>query len=125
MASTNTVTGTLVDDKGTWTVRGRVCGKNRSKSTGYKVKDNTKRKALQAMEEILALWEKEANAIRLNHDTTLRYYVNAWLHNMDVTGDEGTVASYHGYAETHILPVLGDIQVQDLTWRVLDRKSVV
>ncbi len=119
MASTNTVTGTLVDDKGTWTVRGRVCGKNRSKSTGYKVKDNTKRKALQAMEEILALWEKEANAIRLNHDTTLRYYVNAWLHNMDVTGDEGTVASYHGYAETHILPVLGDIQVQDLTWRVL------
>lgn len=114
-----TVSGSLYDDKGTWSVKGRVCGKQRSKSTGFKVKDNTKRKALQVMEKILAEWEKEANAIRLNHDTTLRYYVNAWLHNMDITGDESTVASYHSYAENHILPMLGDIQVRDLTWRVL------
>lgn len=114
-----TVSGSLYDDKGTWSVKGRVCGKQRSKSTGFKVKDNTKRKALQAMEEILAEWEKEANAIQLNHDTTLRYYVNAWLHNMDITGDESTVASYHSYAKNHILPMLGDIQVRDLTWRVL------
>lgn len=121
MASKNTMTvsGTLYDDKGTWTVKGRVCGKQRSKSTGFKVKDNTKRKALLAMAEILAQWEEEANAIRLNHDTTLRYYVNGWLHNMEVTGRENTVASYRGYAELHILPALGDIQVQDLTWRVL------
>ena len=55
MASKNTVSGTLVDDKGTWTVRGRVTNpitgkvRNKSKSTGYKVKDNTKRKALQVM----------------------------------------------------------------------------
>lgn len=57
MASKNviTVTGSLHNDKGTWTVRGRVTNpitgkvRNKSKSTGYKVKDNTKRKALQVM----------------------------------------------------------------------------
>ena len=125
MASKNTVSGTLVDDKGTWTVRGRVTNpitgkvRNKSKSTGYKVKDNTKRKAAQAMAEILAQWEKEANRVLPNHDTTLRYYVEGWLHNMEVTGRRNTVATYWSYAQIHILPALGDIPVQDLTWRVL------
>lgn len=64
-----TVRGTLVDDRGTWTVRGRVydpaTGKTRqrAKSTGFKVKDHTKRRAEESMRGILAQWEKEAKSL--------------------------------------------------------------
>lgn len=61
MASPNrTVHASLQDNKGVWTVYGRVFDPNtgkspqRTKSTGFKVKDNTKRKAEQAMREIVA-----------------------------------------------------------------------
>lgn len=127
MASKNTVSGTLVDDKGTWTVRGRVTNpitgkvRNKSKSTGYKVKDNTKRKALQVMAEILAEWEKEANETLPDHDLTLRYYVEAWLRDKETTTRPNTVKSYRDYANLHILPALGDVSVRDITWRTLQR----
>lgn len=127
MASKNTVSGTLVDDKGTWTVRGRVTNpitgkvRNKSKSTGYKVKDNTKRKALQVMTEILAEWEKEANETLPDHDLTLRYYVEAWLRDKETTTRPNTVKSYRDYANLHILPALGDVSVRDITWRTLQR----
>lgn len=127
MASKNTVSGTLVDDKGTWTVRGRVTNpitgkvRNKSKSTGYKVKDNTKRKAAQAMAEILAQWEKEANETLPDHDLTLRYYVEAWLRDKETTTRPNTVKSYRDYANLHILPALGNVSVRDITWRTLQR----
>ena len=127
MASKNTVSGTLVDDKGTWTVRGRVTNpitgkvRNKSKSTGYKVKDNTKRKALQVMAEIFAEWEKEANETLPDHDLTLRYYVEAWLRDKETTTRPNTVKSYRDYANLHILPALGDVSVRDITWRTLQR----
>ena len=127
MASKNTVSCTLVDDKGTWTVRGRVTNpitgkvRNKSKSTGYKVKDNTKRKALQVMAEILAEWEKEANETLPDHDLTLRYYVEAWLRDKETTTRPNTVKSYRDYANLHILPALGDVSVRDITWRTLQR----
>ena len=64
-----TVKGNLFEDRGTWVVRARVSnpltGKNeqRSKSTGFKVKDCTKRKAEKAMEAIVATWEQVAGLL--------------------------------------------------------------
>lgn len=57
MASPKTVKGALYDDNGTWVVRARVFDpmtgkvKQRSKSTGFKVKNSTKRKAEQTMRD--------------------------------------------------------------------------
>lgn len=76
-----TVKGNLFEDRGTWVVRARVfnpsTGKNeqRSKSTGFKVTDCTKRKAEKAMEAIVAAWEQEANAVPVVHDPIFAEYV--------------------------------------------------
>ena len=63
------IKGSLHVEDGTYIVRARVpdpvTGKvrQRSKSTKLKEKGNNKRKAEQAMREILAEWEAEANRI--------------------------------------------------------------
>lgn len=63
MAEPKTVKGTLLEEDGTWIVRARVFDpasgkvKQRSKSTGFKVRDGTKRKAERRMKEIVAAWE--------------------------------------------------------------------
>lgn len=123
MAGQKTVTGSLHDDKGTWVVRGRVYDpdtgktKNRSKSTGYKVKDNTKRKAQQKMAEILAQWEDEANGeiVYITSEPLFSEYVNCFLDKKQGVLKGNTVKTYRGYAEKHILPALGDIPVRKLT----------
>lgn len=80
-----TVRGTLVDDRGTWTVRGRVYDpatrktRQRAKSTGFKIKDHTKRRAEEAMKEIVAQWEIEANTVLVVHDPLFGEYVEKWL----------------------------------------------
>ena len=54
------ISASRVDDRGTWTVKGRVfdpvTGKvrQRTKSTGFKVKDSTKRKAEAKKHEIMS-----------------------------------------------------------------------
>lgn len=63
------IKGNICDDNGTWVVRARIFDpitgkiKQRSKSTGFKVKDNTKHKAEKVMRKIIAEWEKEANEL--------------------------------------------------------------
>ena len=94
-----TVRGTLVDDRGTWTVRGRVydpaTGKTRqrAKSTGFKVKDHTKRRAEEAMREILAQWEIEANTAPVVHDPLFGEYVKKWIERKSFKLRENSVQS--------------------------------
>lgn len=120
-----TVHGNLYDDKGTWTVRARVydpvSGKvrQRTKSTGFRVKDNTKRKAEQAMKGIVEQWELEANAEPITHDPIFREYAERWLQKKEITRKGITVLSYRQYCDLHILPCLGEYRIRDLTRRVL------
>lgn len=116
-----TVRGTLVDDRGTWTVRGRVydpaTGKTRqrAKSTGFKVKDHTKRRAEEAMREILAQWEIEANTAPVVHDPLFGEYVKKWIERKSFKLRENSVKSYWDYANTHILPNLGHLFIRNMT----------
>lgn len=129
MASPKTVKGSLHDEDGTWIVRARVFNpitgkiRQRSKSTGLKVKDKTKRKAEQAMREIVAAWEQEANknpAEEPKKETPLfSEYINGWLANKDLSVRPNTAKSYRDYAKVHILPALGNYPVDAITWRIL------
>lgn len=128
MAS-HTVRGTLHNEHGTWIVRARVFDpctgeiRQRSKSTGLKVKDKTKRKAEQAMREIVELWEQEANrdpAEKQRKEVPLfSEYIKGWLSNKDLAVRPNTAKTYWGYAKTPILPALGNYPVNAVTWRVL------
>lgn len=128
MAS-HTVKGSLHDEDGTWIIRARVfdpeTGKirNRSKSTGLKVRDKTKRRAEQAMREIVAAWEQEANRepVRESSKGNVPFseYVEGWLSNKDLSVRANTAKSYRDYAAVHIIPSLGAYPVGDITWRVL------
>lgn len=128
MASPKTVKGSLHDEDGTWIVRARVfdpsTGKirQRSKSTGLKVKDKTKRRAEQAMKEIVEAWEAEANAIPTEKPKEIPLfseYIKGWLANKDLSVRPNTAKSYRDYAKVHILPALGDYPVNAITWRLL------
>lgn len=132
MASqSKTVKGSLSEDRGTWVVRARVynplTGKNeqRSKSTGLKVKDRTKRKAELMLKEIVAEWETEANREPNNgafHGNTLfSEYIKGWLDNKDLMVRANTAKSYRDYATAHILPELGNYPVNQITWRILQK----
>lgn len=120
MASPKTVKGALYDDNGTWTVRARVFDpasgkvKQRSKSTGFKVKDSTKRRAEQAMREIVAGWEKEANAVPVKRDPLFSEHIEKWLEKKSFSRGENTVLSYIDYANKHILPALGSLKVRSM-----------
>lgn len=121
MASHKTVKGRLYDDNGTWTVRARVFDpvsgevKQRSKSTGFKIKDSTKRRAEQAMREIVAEWEKEANAVPIKRDPLFSEYIQKWLDKKAMSKQPNTVKSYTDYANIHILPALGNLKVRQMT----------
>lgn len=120
-----TVTGTLQDNHGTWTVYARVfnprTGKmqQRSKTTGCKVKSNTKRVAERIMRDIIEEWELEANAITPTRNPLFSEYVEKWLEKKETTKRANTALSYRQYAEKHILPVFGDCKVQSITRQML------
>jgi len=115
------VRGTLVDDRGTWTVRGRVCDpatgktRQRARSTGFKVKDHTKRRAEEAMKEILAQWEIEANAIPVVHEPIFSEYVEKWLKKKSFDLRANSLKSYRDYADKHIIPGIGHLKVRQMT----------
>lgn len=127
MASRIAVKGTLHDDKGVWTVRARVFDpqtgkyKQKAKSTGYKVKDNTKRKAEAAMKDIVEVWEREANAAPVKAAPLFSDYVRKWLVAKAVSKRANTMKSYQGYADGHIIPALGNIKIRDMTLQHLQQ----
>lgn len=122
MTSQTYIKGILVNDKGTWTVRARApdprTGKRKllSKSTGLKVKDNTKRKAETEMRGIVSEWERQYNegVLFIGNDITFGECVNQWIKNKKLSLNPNTLKSYELVAETHIIPLLGDIKVKDL-----------
>lgn len=122
-----TIKGNLFEDRGTWVVRARVfnpqTGKNeqRSKSTGFKVKDCTKRKAEKAMAAIVAAWEQEANTAPVEYDPLFAEYVQKWIEKKSFSLKANSVKSYQDYADTHILPGLGHIKVRLMTLKDLQR----
>lgn len=123
MASGIFINASLVDDRGTWTVRARVpdpvTGKkrNKSKSTGLKVADNTKRAAERAKREIVEEWERELNSPPPSPDPPFREYVNLFLESKENSCRSNTVNTYRGYADNHILPALGNIPIKQLRYR--------
>ena len=120
-APQKTVRGTLVDDRGTWTVRGRVYDpvtqktRQRAKTTGFKVKGHTKRRAEEAMKEILAQWEIEANTVPVVHDPLCGEYVKKWIERKSFSIRENSAKSYWDFANLHILPYLGHIPIRKMT----------
>lgn len=135
MASRATIQGSLQNEKGIWVVRARVYDlvdeqtHNRSKSTGLRVKDNTKRAAEAKMREIVAEWEAEANETPCrmprsgfqSEHVLFEDYVEAWLANRELSVRPNSAKSYRDYANTHIIPELGGYHVEQITWRVLQK----
>lgn len=121
MASHKTVKGNLYDDKGTWVVRARVFDpstekvRQRTKTTGFKVKDSTKRRAESAMRDIVLEWEREANAVPVKCDPLFSDYIHRWLDRKATSKRANTVQSYRDYATLHILPALGPMKIRQMT----------
>ncbi len=121
MASKN-VTASLVDDHGTWTVRGRVYDpdtgetKQRSKSTGYKVKANTKRRAEAKMQEIVEKWKEECEAGSRAASPVFAVYLQKFIdRKRRLRTKANTIKSYQDYIQNHIKPQLGGIPIGEMT----------
>ena len=129
MASQKPIRGSLHDEDGIWIIRARVFDpitgktKQKSKSTGLKVKGKTKRKAEQAMREIVEAWGQEAKREQTaelpKKNALFAEYIEEWLNNKDLSVRANTAKSYRDYAKVHILPALGGYPVADITWRTL------
>ena len=121
------ISASLVNDRGVWTVKGRVydplSGKKRqrTKSTGFRVKDSTKRKAEAAMKEIVAEWQEEASGIQKAVSPPFSAYVQRFIdHKRALRKKENTIKSYQDYANLHVLPKLGIIPIQKMALHDLE-----
>lgn len=107
MASHKTVKGNICDDNGTWVIRARIFDpdtgktKQRSKSTSFKVKNCTKRKAEQIMNEVLTAWVIEANTPvqQISTDPAFSEYIKSWLNQKEFVLRANSVKSYRDYAD--------------------------
>ena len=116
------VTASLQDDKGTWTIRGRVYDcetgkmKQRTRSTGLKVKDNTKKKAKAMMQDVIAEWQAESDRIQTAVvNPEFETCVNQWIERKGLTVRANTLESYKVAAKAHIIPELGKTGICDIT----------
>lgn len=118
------VTYSLTDDHGTWTVKARTYDADgnyaqRSISTGFKVKDNTKRKAEAKAKEIAQELEKHILDSVHTEEPLFSAYVKLWLEKKGKSIKGNTLKSYKDYADVHILPFFGELKVTEVTYRVL------
>lgn len=127
MAGQTHIKASLVDDKGTWTVRARFAErigespKLHSKSTGFKVKGNNKRKAEARMREIVSEWEQCVDSAQSSDNPKFSDRIALWLDNKQLSIRANTLASYRDIAKIHIIPSLGDVGICDLTRQMLQR----
>lgn len=127
MASECSISASLQEDHGTYVVRGRIydsdTGKyiQRSKSTGLKVKDNTKRAAEKAMREIVAEWEKDASKPKRQANPLFEEYVYNWINKKRLSLKPNSIKSYIDYANAHIIPSLGHIKIRSLNLNHLNK----
>jgi len=125
MTDYKNIKGGIFNDDGIWAVRARAYDpktdscRQRSKSTGLKVKDNTKRKAEQMMRDILFQWEQEANAEVFTSDPLFSVYIEKWLSKKSFSLKENSIKSYRFYIDNHIQSNLGQIKVSDITLQTL------
>ena len=123
----NKITASLVNDNGTWTVRGRVYDPvtgethQRSRSTGFKVKGSNKRKAEAVKEEILAEWQAEAELREKEISPQFSFFVQKFIERKQLLRKKGnTIKSYQDYIKIHINPALGDIPIQEVTLKDIE-----
>ena len=121
------ISASLVDDRGTWTVKGRVydpaTGKTRqrTKSTGFKVKDSTKRKAETIMQEIVGEWRTEIKGIQRTVSPPFSVYLQKFIERKrNLRIKENTIKSYQVYIDVHIKPKLGGIPIQEIELKDLE-----
>ena len=95
--------------------------KSKSKSTGYRAKDNTKRKAEQYMKDFFAELEEQLNAVPViePENPPFSVYVNRWLEGQVKFVEPNTMKSYRDYARVHVIPMLGDILIRDCSIQIL------
>lgn len=123
MAGQINITTTLRDENGVWYIRGRICDSatgetyKRGKSTGLKVKDNTKRKAEQVMKDVEAEWEFEAELkSKQNAGDKFSIYVDKFIERKRALRKKASsIKSYEDYNSKHIKPNLGDIPIGQIT----------
>ena len=123
----NKITASLVNDNGTWTVRGMVYDPvtgethQRSRSTGFKVKGSNKRKAEAVKEEILAEWQAEAEQREKEVSPQFSYFVQKFIERKQLLRKKGnTIKSYQDYIKIHINPALGDIPIQEIALKDIE-----
>lgn len=112
----------LVEDRGVWTVKARFpdspIDKPRihTKSTGLRIKDNTKRKAEKKMLDIVADWERQYKTGRVSqYNPLFKDCVQEWLEAKAMELSPNTLAAYTVNAEKYIIPYLGHIHICDIT----------
>jgi integrase len=121
MASRILIKWCLVDDKGRWTVRARFSDSPKarprlhSKSTGFGVNGNNKRKAEAAARDIVEQWERQVNGYSVtDENVTLGQCLDSWLQTKEKSLRVDTYESYKAYIRKHIKPKLGHITLKDL-----------
>ena len=121
MAGKNIIRGTLQEDSGYWVVRARVFdpikGKavQKSKSTGLRVKDRTKRKAEAKMRDIVKEWEQQESSYKPTDKTLFKDCVLQWLSRKSLDVRPNTLQSYKVLVDAHVIPELGNIPICDIT----------
>lgn len=86
-----------------------------------KVANSTKRKAAAMLPEVKAQWEAELNSNVVSDDPTFAESVERWLEAKSKSVKENTMVAYTGYANKHIIPMLGHIKTKDIQYAHLQR----
>lgn len=86
-----------------------------------KVANSTKRKAVAMLPEVKAQWEAELNSNVVSDDPTFAESVERWLEAKSKSVKENTMVAYTGYANKHIIPMLGHIKTKDIQYAHLQR----
>ena len=128
MTSQAYIRGYLCEDKGFWVVRARITdpmsGKRKllSKSTGFKVSGNNKRKAEAKMHEIVCSWEQQFKTGKYtDQKVTFKECVFEWIESKRLVIKENTLKSYKVTINAYLIPKLGDIKMCDLSRQHIQR----
>ena len=90
--------------------------RQRRRSTGLKVKDNTKKKAKAMMQEIIAEWQAESDRVQTAAvNPEFGTCVNKWIERKGLTVRANTLESYKVAAKAHIIPELGKTGICDIS----------
>ena len=71
--------------------------------------------------EVKAQWEAELNSNVVSDDPTFAESVERWLEAKSKPVKENTMVAYTGYANKHIIPMLGHIKTKDIQYAHLQR----